>query len=87
MKILTDEEIAEISVECALNGPSDIDFARALEAKIMERIGEPVAWCNKKNTRAVIRSVGGTMHTGDWTPLFAIKGVNDETGTPSVTKD
>ena len=34
---LTDEEIAEISVECATVTPSDIYFARAIEAKFKEK--------------------------------------------------
>jgi hypothetical protein len=34
---LTDEEIATISVECATVSPSDIYFARVIEAKLKER--------------------------------------------------
>ena len=37
MNILTDEEIALICADCALVTPSDIYFARAIEAAIMER--------------------------------------------------
>lgn len=34
---LTDEEIAVISVECGLVTPSDLYFARAIEAKLKEK--------------------------------------------------
>jgi hypothetical protein len=34
---LTDDEIALISAECSLRTPSDIYFARAIEAKLKER--------------------------------------------------
>ena len=34
---LTDEEIALIAVECSLVSPSDLYFARAIEAKLKER--------------------------------------------------
>ncbi len=34
---LTDEEIAGTSVECAVTTPSDIYFARAIEAKLREK--------------------------------------------------
>ena len=35
--VLTDEEIAGTSVECAVTTPSDIYFARAIEAKLREK--------------------------------------------------
>jgi len=34
---LTDEEIALIAVECSLVSPSDLYFARAIEAKLKEK--------------------------------------------------
>lgn len=47
MNILTDEEIANMSVDCALASPSDICFARKLESAILAKLAEgqeAVAW-------------------------------------------
>lgn len=43
--ILTDEEITQVFNET--NGASWLSFARAIEAKIIERIGEAVAYYEK----------------------------------------
>lgn len=73
MQILTDEEIAGIGQElAAANNVSDIDFARAIEAKIIERIGEPVAWMSIDGAGVFKRKYSDDY--GD-IPLFAIKGV------------
>lgn len=66
MQILTDEEITtaeESAGKSYRNHKSSIHgqiimpqddyqwhFARAIEAKIMEKIGKPVAWMNAENT-------------------------------------
>lgn len=42
--ILTDEEIADICCDISLKTPCDIAYARAIEAAILKKIGEPVAW-------------------------------------------
>lgn len=45
MQILTDEEIKEIRRAC-LDSKESMHYARAIEAKIMERIGEPIGEYN-----------------------------------------
>ena len=81
MKILTDEECI------ALHAASDIQpyyktdaivLIRAIEAAILERIGEPVAWSHN-NGHIQCDGVGVPSHLytveNGWTPLFVIKGV------------
>ena len=80
MKILTDFEIAGIGQElAAANNVSDIDFARAIEAKLMERIGEPVAFinCNSQRLEWAMNTRFTTPRSVELPPipLFAIKGV------------
>jgi len=44
MKILTDEEIGDINRDAVTNAYTLGEFARAIEAAILERIGDPVLW-------------------------------------------
>ena len=69
-QILTDEEIAEVMDRGdVVEGNRFLPFAyaRAIEAAILEKIGERVAYLSKDN-----RIVWETTHPQLYTPLYAI---------------
>jgi hypothetical protein len=43
---------------------------KQVEILLAKEPSEPVAWAHKTNSRAVLRSVGDTMETDKWEPLF-----------------
>ncbi len=65
--ILTDEEIADICCDIALKTSCDIAYARAIEAAIMEKIGEPIVWMGESG------GIWAIPHEENMTPLYAIK--------------
>lgn len=82
MKILTDEEIKTLWASKCSYDIWCIEFARAIEAKILERIGEPVAhcWMEDGDVKAfAFNDIPQFKPTHSpnavSTPLFAIKGV------------
>lgn len=70
VNILTDQEMEEL--HAMHYGKSFLDYNRAIEAAILSKIGDPVAW----------RGVHGWMHTGvkispTDTPLYRIPEVKE----------
>ena len=57
------EDKSRWSKECSL-------AMEALRTILASPPAEPMAWAHKTNTSAVLRSVGGTMETNMWVPLF-----------------
>lgn len=58
--ILTEEEIANISVDCALVSPSDVCFARKIESAILAKLAEgqeEVAWMFQHEDTGLIQCV------------------------------
>ena len=76
VKILTDEEIKNVFLETFVDDSAlteaEWTAARAIEAAILERIGEPVAWMSIDGAGVFKRKYSDDY--GD-IPLFAIKGV------------
>jgi len=78
MKILTDEEMLKAYTTATgkriSNNESEraafLKSHRAIEAKLMERIGEPVTFYSEADDM-----INGAQTGGFTTPLFAIKGV------------
>ena len=71
--ILSDEEILQVMTTDVVEGDYYLphSFARAIEAAILEKIGEPVAW----------RTIAGTICShkvwGDDIPLYALPEVKE----------
>ena len=74
VKILTDEEMYDIFKReyCSPESNGGMRYGRAIEAAIIERIGEPRAWI-KSNGDAVYLSKPDDVF--QYEQLFAIRGV------------
>ena len=70
-RLLTDSEIEEVCI--AQKSLAGIEVCRAIEAKILAKIGERIAYLSKNN-----RIVWGTTHPQPYTPLYAIPFIEGE---------
>ena len=70
-RLLTDSEIEEVCI--AQKSLAGIEVCRAIEAKILAKIGERIAYLSKDN-----RIVWDTTHPHLYTPLYAIPFLSED---------
>lgn len=62
MRLLADNEIRSIRVEAGSPLAVHIDFARAIEAAVLAKLGEPVAWLTDDGRVCVAETKHTAMH-------------------------
>lgn len=76
--VLTDEEIVTAWRGVNFADMNAVTYARAIEAKIIERIGEAVLFQCKKGLPTIERKLNKHHIPSHWTPLYAIPFLSEE---------